>query len=558
MKIVRHFATRHCSVSNWRRMPNPTQQMSNNQVDTSVPQPIFRVTVVSRTIPAINYQHRNGSTKVDLHGTELMPLSKGTADVASNTGATRMTVRFEKLGQPSQFGPEFLTFVLWAITPEGRAKSIGEVMSKNNDGKAEIVASSDLQSFGMIVTAEPYWAVTQPSDVVVMENFIRTDTTGTMEQVNAKYDLLKRGTYTINLRERDAFVNDIHIPLQLREARMAMDIARAQGGEHYAADTMHTASIDLKNAEDFYRNKHVDAKSLETNAREATQMAEDARIISVRREQEEALAAERAAAQAREQAERDKAAAEAQARAQADTARQQADQARMQADQARLQAETDRKAAEQARAEAQALASQAERDRQAAEAARNVAMAQNQLAQSDAERSRLAAQKAEAEKQELRQRLLAQFNMILATRDSARGLIINMSDVLFDFDKATLKPGAREKLAKVSGIVLAYPGLKLAVEGHTDSIGSDEYNQTLSEKRANAVRDYLVEQGLSEFSITAQGLGKSDPVATNDTNAGRALNRRVELVVSGEVIGQPLGQSPAPNSSLTPPTNGVQ
>ncbi len=529
------------------QVPNPTQQLSGS-VDNGVPQPIFRVTVVSRTIPAINYQHRNGTTKVDLHGTELMPLSKGVADVASNTGATRMTVRFEKLGQPSQFGPEFLTFVLWAITPEGRAKSIGEVVSRNNDGKSEIVASSDLQSFGMIVTAEPYWAVSQPSDVVVMENFIRKDTTGTMEQVNAKYDLLKRGTYTVNLRQPDPFVNDIHIPLQLREARMAMDIAKAQGAERYAADTMHTASIDLLNAEDFYRNKHVDAKSLETNAREATQMAEDARIISVRREEADALTAERAAAAAREQSERDKAAAEAQARAQAD-------QSRMQADQARALAETDRAAAEKARADAQALAARAEADRQAAEAAKNVAMAQNQQAQSDADRARMAAQRAEAEKQELRQRLLAQFNMILATRDSARGLIINMSDVLFDFDKATLKPGAREKLAKVSGIVLAYPGLKLSVEGYTDSIGSDEYNQTLSEKRADAVRDYLVSQSLNQSSITAQGLGKADPVATNDTNAGRALNRRVELVVSGEVIGQQLGQSSSPSASFMPSNN---
>jgi outer membrane protein OmpA-like peptidoglycan-associated protein len=522
------------------QVPNPTQQISSTPGPSDGPQPIFKVTVVSRTIPAVNYHHRNGTTKVDLRGTELMPMSRATADVASNTGATRMTVRFEKLDQPSRFGPEFLTFVLWAITPEGRAKSIGEVVSKNNDGKAEIVASSDLQAFGMIVTAEPYWAVTQPSDVVVMENFIRTDTTGTMEQVNAKYDLLKRGTYTVNLRQPDPFVNDTRIPLQLREARMAMDVARAQGADRYSADTMKTAAIDLQNAEDFYRNKHVDAKALETNAREATQMAEDARIIAVRRENEEALAAERADAAAREAAARERANAEQQAR-------MQADQARQQADQARKMAEADRMAAEKARAEAQALASQAERDRQAAEAAKNAAMAQSAQAQSDAERARLAAQQAEAEKQQLRQRLLAQLNMILSTRDSARGLIVNMSDVLFDFDKATLKPGAREKLAKVSGIVLAYPGLKLAVEGHTDSIGSEEYNMTLSEKRANSVRDYLVSQGLNEGTNTPQGFGKANPVATNDTNEGRALNRRVELVVSGEVIGQSLE---SPTSSL--------
>src|SRR5215469_9977590 len=267
------------------QIPNPTQVNSNAAPNASgASQPIFRVTVVSRTIPAINYHHRTGMTKVDLHGTELMPMARGTADVMSNTGATRMTVRFEKLDQPSRYGPEFLTFVLWSITPEGRAKSIGEVVSKNNDGRAEIVASTDLQAFGLIVTAEPYWAVTQPSDVVVMENFIRNDTTGTMEQVNAKYDLLKRGSYTVNLRSRDAFVTDLRIPLQLREARMAMDIARAQGAEHYAADTMKTAAVDMQNAEGFFRNKNVDYRALETNAREATQMAEDARIISVRRE----------------------------------------------------------------------------------------------------------------------------------------------------------------------------------------------------------------------------------------------------------------------------------
>jgi outer membrane protein OmpA-like peptidoglycan-associated protein len=299
----------------------------------------------------------------------------------------------------------------------------------------------------------------------------------------------------------------------------------------------------MQNAEDFYRNKHVDAKALETNAREATQMAEDARIIAVRREQEEALTAERADAAAREQAARDRAAAEA--------------TARMHADQARAQAEADRLAAEKARSEAQALASQAQalasqadRDRQAAEAARNAAMAQSLQAKSDADRARLAAQQAEAEKQQIREKLLAQLNMILQTRDSARGLIMNMSDVLFDFDKATLKPDAREKLAKLSGIVLAYPGLKLTIEGHTDSIGSDEYNLTLSEKRAAAVRDYLVGAGVNSNGVTSQGFGKANPVASNDTNEGRAKNRRVELVVGGEVIGQPLG---SPTSSLNPP-----
>jgi len=517
------------------QIPNPTQVNSNAAPNANgASQPIFRVTVVSRTIPAINYHHRTGNTKVDLHGTELMPMAKGTAEVVSNTGATRMTVRVEKLEQPTKYGSDFLTFVLWAITPEGRAKSIGEVVSKNNDGRAEIVASTDLQAFGLIVTAEPYWAVTQPSDVVVMENFVRTDTTGTIEQVNAKYDLLKRGSYTMNLDSShpDTFVSDIRIPLQLREARMAMDIARAQGADHYAADTMKTASIDLQNAEGFYSSKHMDAKALETNAREATQMAEDARIISVRRENEESLAAERKAAADRQLAAQQKADAEAQARAQADA---------------------DRAAAEQARLQAQQMAAQAQQNLREAEAAKQAALAQQQAAQAEADKARLAASQAETDKQQMRERLLAQLNMILSTRDTARGLIVNMSDVLFDFGKATLQPGAREKLAKVAGIVLAYPGLRLQVEGHTDSIGSDEFNMTLSEKRADSVRDYLTSQGVNEANITAQGFGKGSPVASNDNAAGRALNRRVEMVVSGDVIGQPIGGQENPTSSLRPP-----
>lgn len=138
----------------------------------------------------------------------------------------------------------------------------------------------------------------------------------------------------------------------------------------------------------------------------------------------------------------------------------------------------------------------------------------------------------------MRAQLLAQLNSILQTRDTARGLIVNMSDVLFDTGKYTLKPGAREKLAKISGIVLAHPGLNLQIEGYTDSVGSDQFNQTLSEQRANAVRDYLVQNGVVDSAVTAKGFGKADPVATNDTADGRQRNRRVQLVVTGDVIGK--------------------
>ena len=535
-------------------VPNPTQSPRDAGTSSDMSQPIFRVTVTSRTTKAINYHHRTGTTMVDLRGTALMPESKGEAKVQSNTGATKMTVDLHKMSSPSTFGPEYLTFVLWAITPEGRANNLGEVVLNGTSDHRSIDVATELQAFGLVVTAEPYWGVTQPSDVVVMENFVRQDTTGTIEQVDAKYELLQRGLYEQNLNTAQLvpMLNDPKVNLQLREARNAVAIARAAGADRYASDTMQKAAIDLKNAEDYNRGKG-DKKAIETNAREAVQMAEDARIITVRKIQADTLAAERALA-AKKQADAEaQAAAEARRRAQADADRNAAEQARAQADQARMQADQARVQAEQAKAQALAASEQAEKDRAAAEAARAAALAQQQAAQAEAEKARMAASQAntalaqsEAEKAEMRRKLLVQLNAILETRDSARGLIVNMSDVLFDFNQSTLKPGAREKLAKVSGILLAYPGLKLAIEGHTDSIGTDEYNMTLSQKRADSVRDYLVGQGINNSNLSATGMGKANPVASNDNAAGRQQNRRVEMVVSGEVIGQSVGGAVSP------------
>ena len=518
---------------------NPTQAPRPASTGDSVP--IFRVTVVSRTTKAINFHHRTGTTQVDLKGTELMPLATGIARVQSNTGATKMTLDIKKMSSPQSFGPEYLTFVAWAVTPEGRSNNLGEIVLNGNDTHRSIDVATELQAFGIIVTAEPYWAVTQPSDVVVMENFIRQDTTGTIEQVDAKYELLQRGQYTkvVGVSTLSPLIGDVKVNLQLREARNAVEISRASGSANYANDTFQKALIDLKNAEDYNRGKG-DKRAIETNAREAVQMAEDARIITLRKLKEENLAAERSAAAQREADAKAQAEAESRRRAQADAERNSALQAKNEADRARADAE-------RAKAEAMAASDQANRDRAAAEAARQAALAQQAAAQADAERAKLAASqansalaKSEAEKAEMRQRLLAQLNAILETRDSARGLIVNMSDVLFDFGKSTLKPGTRETLAKLSGILLAYPGLRLQLEGHTDSVGSDEFNQTLSEKRAFAVRDYLVQSGINGNSLTAVGFGKANPVASNDTDKGRQQNRRVEMVVSGEIIGTPI------------------
>jgi outer membrane protein OmpA-like peptidoglycan-associated protein len=464
----------------------------------------------------------------------LLPPARGEAKVESQMGSTKIDTRFDRLTPATQFGPEYLTYVMWAITPEGRAKNLGEVVLQGDN--AHLLATTDLQAFGLIVTAEPYFAVTQPSDVVVMENFIRTDTTGTIQQVDAKYELLQRGQYVLN---RAAYV-PVKInpkgPLQLAEAENAVAIARLAGAERYAADTLQKALIALKNAQDYTRGGKGNSKQIETTAREAAQMAEDARIITIRKMQaEERARVEANAAAAKAAAEQAEAARRAEAERAAAAARQ-AQEAELAAARAR-----------QERAAAEAAKAQAETAKAQADSARAAALAERQRAEADAERARLAAQQAdqqrqqaEREKTEMRQRLEQQLSMILETRESARGLIVNISDVLFDFNKYTLKPGAREKMAKVSGILLAYPGLQLKLEGHTDSIGSDEYNMVLSQKRADAVRDYLISQGVQASNVSAMGLGKADPVASNETDAGRQQNRRVEMVVAGDIIGIPV------------------
>ena len=586
--------------------PNPTQQ--NSAVSNAgVSAPIYRITVVARTTKAINYNHRSGPTNIDFRGTALMPQARGEAKVESKQGVIKIDARMQKLRPATQFGPEYLTYVMWAITPEGRATNVGEVLLNGENSKLD--ATTELQSFGLIVTAEPYFAVTQPSDVVVMENFARHDTTGTIEEVDAKYELLQRGQYVLNVSpaELKPLVLDKKVPLELYEARNAVQIARWTGAREYAADTYTKAVQGLENAEGYLKGK-AGKKPIGTVAREAVQMAEDARIITIKKMAEEQSSNERLAAAEREaRAESSRAAAqsetervtrdaetahaaaqaeadrvkrqnEAQAAAQTAVAQAEADRVRLeneakmasqtaiaQAEADRFKRESDAKIAAQAagaqveadrikqetdaqRAAAQADIQRAGQEKAEAVAARAAAVAQQQIAQAETEKARLAVAeanqgrlRAEAERTELRSQLLQQFNLILETRDTARGLIVNMSDVLFDTAKYSLRPVAREKLAKVSGIVLGHPGLKLDVEGYTDSVGGDDYNQRLSEQRGGSVRDFLMLEGIPSASVTSRGFGKTGPVASNDTAAGRQKNRRVELVISGEIIGTAIG-----------------
>jgi len=557
-------------------------------VDSGNGAPTYRINVVSRTTRAVSYRHRSGSTKINFQGTDLMPSAAGEAKVESKRGALEIEVEFSGLDRPTTFGGEYLTYVLWAISPEGRPVNIGEVLVGENH-RSKLDVTTDLQAFALIVTAEPYYAVRRPSNVVVLENVMRSDTRGGAEEVDAKYELIDRGGYIPSGYRFDPVVLNAKLPLEFFEARNALRIAQSAGAERYATTSYQNAVRQMDEADALASGRHESKKSLVAISRETVQTAEDAREIAVKHIDEERLESERRAGSNREIAAKDREIAESDRRARAEAATVTAENRRNEADRrnvdaqaaalrasgAQADAEKDRDSAQQKQRAAEA---DSDRDRNAAassdaqlqqsagakadaERDRDDAKRKQRDAEADSDRNRNAAASSNAQlqtavhdREELRARLLQQFNLILETRDTARGLVVNMSDVLFDSGKYTLRPLAREKLAKISGIVLAYPTLKLAIEGNTDSVGTELFNQELSERRAAGVRSYLTQQGVPENSTTASGFGKTRPIASNDTTEGRQQNRRVELIVSGEVIGtkivslslQPVADATAP------------
>jgi outer membrane protein OmpA-like peptidoglycan-associated protein len=456
------------------------QSQDSNQQTQGIP----ASALVTKSVQAIGFPVGT-TTRLDFKGTELMPDSSGEArvEIRSNAGIASVEVRTRRLKPPSSLGTEFLTYVLWAITPQGRTGNMGEVLiNRNGDGR--LTATTPAQTFALVITAEPYFAVRVPSEMVVLQSQPRRNTNAKIFPVS-EYRLLRRGQYE-KMENPLALTLDPNVPLVMYQARNAVDIARSRGAEKYDPETFDKAEGSLKMAENSLASR-ANRNTIIAQGRQAVQFAEDARAITVRRQEEDRIAKEREAAAAAARAQ-----AEAQAAADAADARRKAD--------AQL-----------------AAAREAEAQKQAA-----LAQAQN-------------------EKQQLRAKLLEQFNRVLPTTDTSRGLVVNMEDVLFGTGKSNLSQQAREALARLSGIVLNYPSLHLTIEGHTDSTGSEEFNQTLSQDRADAVRDFLVSQGLNSSSLTAQGLGMNNPTADNNTAAGRQKNRRVEIIVSGEVIGTEIG-----------------
>jgi len=496
--------------------------------------PLYTVEIQSASTRAVDYAAMGGSGRIGFRGTVLATNASGQAKVATQGGVMSVEATFKNLEPASKYGPEYMTYVLWAVSPEGRANNLGELLLKK--GKGQLLVTTRLPIFALIVTAEPYFAVGQVGNVVVLENAVEGKDAKHTVAVN--YDHLPRGQYTINADPKDlkAPKMDKKTPPDLYQARNAVNLARAAGADRFAATSFSKAADLLAQAERNQNDKKGNKKAVAPLSRHAVQQAEDSRQLAIRVQADEQVASEKRAL--RETAAAEKRSVEERAAADRRSMQEQAaaDRRSWQEQTAaeRQQAAAERQAmAERAASEKQAMAAQiaAAQKETESEASRRAA------AQQEAEQARLAVAQSDQEQARLREQLRAQLNAIMKTTDSARGLIVSMTGLLFETGKSTLVPNVRENLARVAGILLGHPGLEIEVEGHTDSVGSDAMNQSLSENRAEAVRQYLLAQGVPKDAIVSRGFGETMPLATNDTSDGKAQNRRVEIVVSGESIG---------------------
>ncbi len=514
-RVIRNIVKAICCALVVISISQGSAQDQGSQPDQGTP----ASALTTKSVQAVGYGVGSGSTKVNMIGTDIASGATGTAKVEIKSKADRASVQInvKGLSPASTLGAEFLTYVLWVVTPEGHTGNIGELLL-DKKGNGSLNATTPAQAFSLIVTAEPYFAVRTPSELVVLQSEPGKNTEGKIFPVS-EYKLMKRAQYQ-KLGNPLGMTPDPKIPLSVYEARNAVEIAKDRLADKYAPGAFAKAQASLQAMESAQQSK-ADANTIVADARQTAQFAEDARALSIERQDAERIAMEKQAAadQARQQAEAQAAAAAAKAKQQADAA---AAAAKLQADQAAAAAKLQ---ADQAQAKADAE------------------IAAQQAARKQAEDQRLAA---EREKQQLRARLLEQFNRVLPTTDTDRGLVVNMGDVLFATGKAELNPQAQLALAKLTGIVLNYPSLRLAIGGYTDSTGTADFNQTLSQNRANAVSAFLVSQGLDPSTLTAQGYGPANPVADNTTSQGRQKNRRVEIVISGAVIGTQIGGASAP------------
>ncbi len=483
------------------------------QAQVAPPQnvPLYRVTVIERTVKAVNYQYRSGPTQIDFRGTVLLPEARGDAVVESKAGRTEIDAHFSHLLAPARYGQEYLTYVLWAITPQGHAKNLGEVLTGSSD-KAKLHVTTDLQAFGLIVTAEPYAAVRQPSDVVVMENEIRPETVGTIEPIVAKYELLPRGEYTYNV-PADLVAAEGNGPrvsmgtyeqlLELYQAQNAVQIAGAMGAAQYAPDTFAKAENLWHTAQNLQAS-HADRSQVIGNAREAAQTAEDARIITMKRQQDAQIA---------------------EAKAEADRERQRRMQAEAVAQAAQAQAQAAQSQAQAAQAQASADRMMLDQERSVRQRVQAQAAVMSQIPPPPPPQPVLSGPSQQT--RDLRMSLYRQLGACsLETIDTPRGLVVTIPAAAFMGH--TLQTGAASRVAQVAQVIMAQPGLMVEV---------DDNGEGNSGERAESVRAALIGAGVPPGEISVRAEGNSRPVASIATPEGREANRRVEIAISGPAIG---------------------
>jgi flagellar motor protein MotB len=440
------------------------------------PQPLYKVTIVSRTTKAINYGYLSAPTRVDFKSTPLLEGARGEAVIEPGRGATMLKMQFEDVPAPSRFGPNYLTYVVWAISPDGRAQNIGELVLEGGT-KAKLHTSTPLQTFAMIVTAEPYYSVTQPSDVVVMENVVGRGTIGKVEEVNATYELLPRKPYTFDpaaqpKAETRLVSKEQHESITaLYQALNAIQIAQSQGADKYAPERINRARALYEKARGF--PVHL-SKEIVSMAREAAQIAEDSRAIAVKRAQAE-----------REAEEQRNAVAPPPPAPPAPAPRP----VPPPADQQRSRAVTPPPAPQPQAAVAPEPA------------APPIEVDHSQFTKDDPQ----AVQN--------RRRVLGALPRSVEVIDSSRGVVVTLPG----------NANASAYAPSIASAVRGLRGLRFEIEGHTDP----------SNAEAERVRQALVAAGVSPNSIIVRGFGNTKPRGPR----GSAQNRRVEVIIAGDAIG---------------------
>ena len=492
---------------------------------TPAQQPIKAVDApITEGLSALAISYPEGPTiSVKFKGTERLPKSSGEAKVERKKGRTEIEIELDEMKPATYFGGDYATYVLWIVSPEGQVDNIGEFILQGNRSKLHV--STPQQTFGMFITAEPHFLTHTPSRFVVMENTRPTNhLTGRMLDVSTiKY----RGYEGMYNYRRETLVGEPEakgeIRSDVRQAMVAVKLAERAGAAEYAPEELAKARAAL--------NRTLEASEANFDPKQLMVLGHETVRLAVAAQDK----AEEQAFQASLNRER-------QARAQEisslklsiEKTENEAERARLLAQQKDMEAAIEKAARRDAQAraeEAARLAAEEARKREEAERKADVLSKEKNAAETKAQLSQAEAERVKRERDEAYARMRSALSVIVETRETARGLIVSLPDILFDVDKATLKAQSKEILSKVCGILQVAGNYDLSIEGHTDSTGSDEHNQKLSERRAQAVYDYLAGCGLKSSSMMSKGFGKTQPIASNDTAEGRQKNRRVEIVI---------------------------